>query len=100
MAASPEQNKVAWYKSPVPRETMAALVQRSDWKGLAQAGGHLGLLALSGAAAWYAVGLPLAVGAAAAVRPRHDVRLPGAGFHELVHQTVFKSKRLNASFST
>jgi hypothetical protein len=43
--------KINWYRSPVDRETLAALNQRSDWLGLLQTLGHLGLLALTGAAA-------------------------------------------------
>jgi hypothetical protein len=56
MVDKPKERKIAWYRSPVERATLAALNQRSDWKGLLQTFGHLGLLVLSGAAAWYAAG--------------------------------------------
>ena len=42
---------IAWYRTPVGREAMRALNQRSDWKGLLQAGGHTSLIALTGALA-------------------------------------------------
>ena len=90
--------KINWYRSPVERETLNRLNQRSDWRGLAQTLGHLGLLGLTGAAAWYVVGR------------QHwawvllMVYLHGAfwafllnAFHELCHKTVFKSKWLNTA---
>jgi len=46
--------RIPWYRTPLDRDTLAALNQRSDWKGLLQAGGHLGLLAVTAAAAWVA----------------------------------------------
>ena len=52
MAEEALKRRIAWYKSPISREDLAALNQRSDWKGLAQTLGYLGLLALTGAAAW------------------------------------------------
>ena len=35
MYGEPTQRKIAWYRSPVERETLAALNQRSDWQGAA-----------------------------------------------------------------
>ena len=55
MTYGPVQSKINWYRSPVDRSTLAELNQRSDLLGLAQTLGHLGLLALTGAAAWYVV---------------------------------------------
>jgi hypothetical protein len=46
--------KIDWYRSPVERDQLAALNQRSDWKGLRQALGHLGILLVTGGVAWYA----------------------------------------------
>src|SRR3989337_2118482 len=50
------KRRIAWYKSPIPRETLAELNQRSDWQGLVMTVGYLGLLVLSGAAVWFAAG--------------------------------------------
>jgi fatty acid desaturase len=96
MSSEPTQRKSDWYKCPISREDLATLNQRSDWKGLAHTLGHLGLLVLSGGAAWFAVGRA----------PWYVVLvllyLHGAfyafllnGFHELVHRTVFKTRALN-----
>ena len=43
---------IGWYRTPVDRDLMRELNQRSDWQGLAQTLGHLGLIALTGALAW------------------------------------------------
>ena len=62
MSTEPTKPRIKWYRSPVAPEALASLNQRSDWKGLAQSAGHLGLLGLTGGLAWYAVGrLPLLV---------------------------------------
>lgn len=94
-----KSQKIHWYRSPVDRETLAALNQRSDTKGLLQTLGHLGLLVVTGAAAFYAAGqqawlLLLLI-----------LFLHGTiyafllnGFHELCHSSVFKTKALNTFF--
>ena len=49
-----DQNLVInWYRTPVPPGLLQELNQRSDAKGLAQAGGHLGLMLLTGLLAVY-----------------------------------------------
>jgi fatty acid desaturase len=96
---SREKTRIAWYKSPISRETLAALNQRSDLKGLAQALGHLGLVALSGSLAWLAADrhawLLLLL-----ILYVHGLMYGffSAAFHELSHQTVFKTKALNTFF--
>ena len=88
--------RIAWYRSPVDREVLASLNQRSDWKGLIQTLGHLGLLALTGAAAFFAAGrLPLAVLLLILFLHGTFWAFLLNGFHELCHKTVFKSKALN-----
>ncbi len=99
MTVTPQDRRIPWYRSPVDREALTPLNRRSDWKGLRQTLGHLGLLALTGAAAFYAAGrFPLAV-------LLLILYLHGAfwafllnGFHELCHKTVFKTKALNTFF--
>jgi fatty acid desaturase len=93
------QQKIHWYRSPVDRETLNALNQRSDWKGLRQTLGHLGLLVLTGAAAWYAAGnLPWPVLLLILFVHGTFYAFLLNGFHELCHSTVFKSKTLNSIF--
>jgi fatty acid desaturase len=93
------QQKIHWYRSPVDRETLNALNQRSDWKGLRQTLGHLGLLLLTGAAAWYAAGnLPWPVLLLILFLHGTFYAFLLNGFHELCHSTVFKSKTLNSIF--
>jgi fatty acid desaturase len=91
--------RIPWYRSPVPRDVLTALNQRSDGKGLVQTLGHLGLLGLTGTAAWLA--------AARQLWPVFLIvlYLHGAvwafllnGFHELCHKTVFRTKALNTFF--
>ena len=89
--------KISWYKVFVERETLQALQRRSDWKGSLQAGGFLGLLTLTGTAAWL-------------TRDQFYLFVPilflhgsfwaflGPGRHELVHNTMFNSRFLNSVF--
>src|SRR4051794_35030156 len=91
--------KINWYRSPVDRDTLAALNQRSDWKGLRQTLGHLGLLMLTGAAAFYAASrLPWPVLLLILFLHGTVYAFLLNGFHELCHSTVFKSKFLNTIF--
>jgi fatty acid desaturase len=95
----PRERKINWYRSPVDRETLNQLNQRSDWKGLAQSLGHLGLLALTGGLSLYAFGRwPFwAVLILLYLHGTFWAFLLNA-FHELCHRTVFKSKSLNVFF--
>ncbi len=99
MPADHNKARINWYRSPVDREVLATLNQRSDWKGLRQTLGHLGLLAVTAAAAWYAaeqrLWFPLIL---ALVLHGTFYAFLLNGFHELCHKTVFKSKTLNVLF--
>jgi fatty acid desaturase len=99
MATETRERKITWYRSPVEREEMNRLLQRSDWRGLAQTLGHLGLLVLTGTAAWYSVGR-LPVWAVLLILYVHGAIYAFLlnAFHELCHRTVFKSKNLNLIF--
>ena len=97
MSDNETRRKVSWYKVPVERETLRALHRRSDWKGLLQAGGFLCLLSLTGTAAWLAsdwivLFVPLLF--------LHGTfwAFLGPGRHELVHNSMFKTKFLNTFF--
>ena len=91
--------RVNWRRSPVPKDALPVLNQRSDGRGLVQTLGHLGLLLLTGAAAWYAAfNLPVVVFLVC-------LYVHGAlwafllnGFHELCHKSVFKTRALNTFF--
>src|SRR5512143_2243572 len=99
MSVTRKERRIAWYRSPLDREALASLNQRSDWKGLLQTLGHLGLLVLSGAAAWYAAGrFPLALVLLILLLHGTFWAFLLNGFHELCHKTVFKSKALNTLF--
>ena len=88
---------IPWYRVPVEKETMRSLNGRSDWKGFLQTGGHLCLLALTATAAWF-------------TKDRLYLLIPILflhatfysflinGFHELIHNSVFKTKFLNVLF--
>jgi len=91
--------QVKWYRCQVSREDLAKLNQRSDFRGFVQTLGYLGILCATGSGAflaamvwpWYAV-VPI-------------VLLHGTcwnfminGFHELIHDSVFKTRALNRFF--
>ena len=96
MSEEAVKRRITWYKSPLSRDDLASLNQRSDLKGLAQTLGHLGLLLVTGTAAWYAAEQRawLALGALLFLHGTIYAFLSNA-FHELVHMTVFKTKALN-----
>ncbi len=94
-----KDRKINWYRSPVDRALLNQLNQRSDWLGLAQTLGHLGLLALTGGLAIYAAGRAswAVVLLLLFLHGTFYAFLLNA-FHELCHKTVFKSKFLNTFF--
>jgi fatty acid desaturase len=99
MLGDQKMQKIHWYRSPVDRETLNTLNQRSDSKGLLQTLGHLGLLVLTGTAAWFAaeqLGWPALLLVLFVHGTFYAFLLNG--FHELCHSTVFKSKWLNTFF--
>lgn len=90
---------IRWYRCPVGKDDLAKLNERSDLLGFLQTLGFLGVLCLTGTAAylsaerlpWYATVLL--------------VFLHGTcwhflinGFHELIHDSVFKTRALNRFF--
>jgi fatty acid desaturase len=99
MSTELTKRRIAWYKCPISREDLAALNQRSDWKGMLHTAGYLGLLVLTGTSAvlaagrvpWWALLLILFL---------HGTFFAFLlnGFHELVHNTVFKTRWLNTVF--
>ncbi len=97
MSSERSARTIGWYRTSVDRETMRSLNQRSDFKGLLQAGAHMALIALTGMLAWQ-------------VQDQWYLLLPtllayGTFYifllnatHELCHNTVFKTRLLNDFF--
>lgn len=97
MTSDRSRRTIGWYRTAVPREAMQALNKRSDVKGLLQIGGHIALILLTGALAWQ-------------VQDRIYLLLPvlllyGTFYvfilnatHEMCHNTVFRTRWLNAFF--
>ncbi len=90
---------IHWYRSPLPREVHAALHRRSDVLGFLQTGGYLGLLACTGATAvWCATHAPWYVTAAILFAHGTGWAFMINAFHELVHDSVFRTRWLNRFF--
>jgi fatty acid desaturase len=103
MTALTQPARIPWRRSPVPRDALPLLNQRSDAKGLIQTLGHLGLLLLTGVLAWlafYRLASPARIPLFVVTLYVHGALWAFLlnGFHELCHKTVFKSKGLNAFF--
>jgi fatty acid desaturase len=92
--------RVAWYRSPVTREQLQQLNQRSNFKGSLQTAGYLGLLAATGIAAsfaWGRLAWPY-VGLLFFVHGMFWAFIIN-GFHEFVHNSVFETKSVNVFFA-
>lgn len=99
MSTETPSPKINWYRTPIDRDTLSTLNQRSDAKGFAQTLGHLGIIALTGAFAWYAAyNLPWPWLVLALFLHGTVYAFLLNGFHELCHGTVFKTKWLNTLF--
>ena len=93
------KTRINWYRPKIGREQLAELNRRSDFLGFAQTLGYLGILAGGAGAviysshhwAWYVTaGLIFVNG--------HFWQFLINGFHELVHDSVFKTRWLNPAF--
>ncbi|MBL4576471.1 MAG: fatty acid desaturase [Opitutaceae bacterium] len=90
---------INWYRTKLDRQAFKDLHRRSDRKGFLQASGHLVFLLLTGLAAWLSVGnLPLIFVLLLLLLHGTFFAFILNGFHELIHRTVFTSKRLNGFF--
>ncbi len=99
MQNGPDQRKINWYRPRIDREVFRSLNQRSDWKGMIQTLGHLGLLTLTGTGAFYAAAhLPLPVLLLILFLHGTIWAFLLNGFHELCHNSVFKTRFLNTFF--
>ena len=95
----PAGQTITWYRCPLTREQLEFLNGKSDVQACVQTLGYLGILACTGALAWYS---SLHWGIAATVGL---VFLHGMGYafqinavHDLGHRTVFRSRAVNSAF--
>jgi fatty acid desaturase len=102
-----ESERLKWHRPPIDRAVLAELTKRSDLKGFRQVLGHLGLGLLTGTLAflawkqinsenwmWSVPLLLLAMFAHGTICSFFG----GVACHELMHGTVFRTKRLNSFF--
>jgi fatty acid desaturase len=97
--ATSENISIPWYRTPLPRDVLRSLNARNDRRGLLQAGGHLCLVLLTGSLSIYTgyQGQWLLFAICLLLHGTVCAFLANA-CHELVHGTVFDSKRLNSFF--
>ncbi len=93
------QPKIYWYRVPIDRALLAELNQRSDVWGFAQTLGHLGIIIATGTLSWYA-SLYWSWYVLVVCLFLHGTVFAFLlnGFHELCHNTVFKTRALNRFF--
>lgn len=97
--APPKKNRIKWYRCSVSREQLRELNKRSDFLGAVQTLGYLGILATaSGAAIYSSLHWPWYVTALLVFVNGHFWHFTVNGFHELVHDSVFRTRWLNRFF--
>ena len=92
--------KVAWYRCSIEHSRLRELMRPSDLQGWLQAGGHLGVAILTGAATVYFFHQGLWVSFTLALFCHGTVAtfFKGIAAHELGHGTVFRTKSINRLF--
>lgn len=99
MAEVRKKLQIRWYRCPIDSAELQALNQRSDWRGLLQALGHLGLWMVTGLVAYYLFTQQLWWGFLIALFLHGTIAsFFTAPHHELCHKTVFKTRWLNDAF--
>ena len=92
----PKKTRIRWYRCRVTREALRELNRRSDFFGSVQTLGFLGVLAAGAGAAIYASRhWPWYITALLVFINGHFWHFSVNGFHELVHDSVFKTRWLN-----
>lgn len=92
--------RVKWYRSPIEREKLVALMRRNNLRATLQAVGHLALWAATGLLAYslYRQQLWVGFGIALILHGTVGSFFRGLAVHELGHGTVFRQKWLNRLF--
>lgn len=99
MPANSKPPRIKWYRCKLTREQMSALNRKSDLLGFLQTGGYLGLLVCTAAVALYSVyHWPWYVSVAAFYFHGTCYSFTINAFHELIHDSVFKTRWLNGFF--
>ncbi len=99
MTTTASGRRINWYRCRIPREQMSELNRKSDLLGLLQTGGYLGLLLATATLVIYsAYHLPWYVTVLALYFHGMCYSFMVNGFHELIHDSVFKTRWLNAFF--
>ncbi|MEP3275601.1 MAG: fatty acid desaturase [Stappiaceae bacterium] len=95
-----EALNVQWYRSAIKPQRFRELSKSSDLKGWIQAGGHLGLFVLTGAAVYIAWAQEawILFFTALFAHGTFGTFFRGTAAHELGHGTVFRTKGLNKLF--
>ena len=99
MSNEPVLPPIHWYRTPLPPAVLRELHERSDFWGLVQTLGYLGIWATTAGTALYAAG-HWAVVVTGLIVFLHGMVTAFMinGVHELGHGTVFKTRALNAFF--
>jgi fatty acid desaturase len=91
------RRSIGWHRTAVPRQAMQALNKRSDFKGLLQIGAHIALIIATGTLAWQVQDQLYLLLPVLFVYGTFYIFILNAT-HEMCHNTVFKSRWLNAFF--
>jgi len=100
MASDEQAKSIDWYRVPVEQAALKAIYKRSDFMGFLQTGGYLGLLIVTGGLSLYSVKhfpWPLALLMFFVHGMCYAFMINAV--HELLHDTVFKTKSLNKLFA-
>lgn len=91
---------ISWYRSPLPAGELKRLHRKSDWLGAAQTMGYLAVLAIPAVLALTTVGkVHWGVTAGLIFLYGTVAHFLINGVHELIHGTVFETRRLNNFFA-
>ncbi len=95
----PTPRSITWYRTPLASKDFKSLHEKSDLLGWLQTGGFLALLLLTGSTAFYSsLHWPLGVTLLLIILHGTFMSFSLNAVHELGHNTVFRTRALNAFF--